>query len=64
MDRWDAAMGTSDAMWACIDDLARLGGFRGLESLPSDMLIHATATGKVAAASAQQLARSITAESS
>lgn len=33
MDRWDAAMGNSDAMWACVDDFARLGGFRGLEAL-------------------------------
>lgn len=33
MDRWDAAMGNSDAMWACIDAFARLGGFRGAEAV-------------------------------
>jgi hypothetical protein len=32
MDRWDAAMGNSDAMWDCVDAFARLGGFRGLEA--------------------------------
>jgi hypothetical protein len=32
MDRWDAAMGNSDAMWACVDAFAQLGGFRGLEA--------------------------------
>lgn len=33
MDRWDAAMGNSDAMWDCVDAFARLGGFHGLEAL-------------------------------
>jgi hypothetical protein len=33
MDRWDAAMGNNDATWACIDAVAKLGGFRGLEAL-------------------------------
>lgn len=32
MDRWDVAMGNSDAMWACVDAFAQLGGFRGLEA--------------------------------
>lgn len=32
MDRWDAAMGNSDAMWDCVDAFARLGGFRGLQA--------------------------------
>lgn len=33
LDRWDAAMGNSDAMWACIDDFARLGGYRGYQKV-------------------------------
>ncbi len=33
MDRWDAALGNSDATWACVDAVAKLGGFRGLEAL-------------------------------
>jgi hypothetical protein len=32
MDRWDAAMGNSDAMWACIEAFARVGGFRSSEA--------------------------------
>jgi hypothetical protein len=29
MDRWDASLGTSDAVWDTIEEIARLGGFRG-----------------------------------
>ena len=36
MDRWDAAMGNSNAMWSCVDAFAQLGGFRGLEALLSE----------------------------
>ena len=32
MDRWDAAMGTSGAMWDCIEAFARQGGFHGMEA--------------------------------
>lgn len=32
MDRWDAAMGNSDAMWDCIEAFARQGGFHGMEA--------------------------------
>lgn len=32
MDRWDRAMGNNDAMWSCIEAIARLGGFRGPEA--------------------------------
>ena len=33
MDRWDRALGNNDAMWSCIEAIARLGGFRGLEAV-------------------------------
>jgi hypothetical protein len=29
MDRWDACLGDSDAMWDCLESIARRGGFRG-----------------------------------
>jgi len=29
MDRWDACLGKSDAMWDCLERIARRGGFRG-----------------------------------
>ena len=32
MDRWDAAMGTGDARWDCIEAFARQGGFHGMEA--------------------------------
>lgn len=32
VDRWDAALGDNDAVWACIDTIARMGGFRGVEA--------------------------------
>lgn len=32
MDRWDAAMSNSDAMWDCIEAFARPGGFSGMQA--------------------------------
>jgi hypothetical protein len=32
MDRWDAALGNSNAIWSCIEAIARRGGFRGAEA--------------------------------
>jgi hypothetical protein len=32
MDRWDAASGDNDAMWDCMEAIARLGGFRSAEA--------------------------------
>lgn len=29
MDRWDAAMGNSDAIWACMETIAHQGGWKG-----------------------------------
>jgi hypothetical protein len=29
MDRWDAVLGNSDAMWSCLEAIAVRGGFRG-----------------------------------
>lgn len=33
LDRWDAAAGDNDAMWECIDDFWRLGGFRSSQAV-------------------------------
>lgn len=38
MDRFDAAMGNSNAMWACLDAFAALGGFRGTQSALSEVI--------------------------
>jgi hypothetical protein len=32
MDSWDRCMGNSDAMWDCIEMIARRGGFKGPEA--------------------------------
>ncbi|MHB1432655.1 MAG: hypothetical protein ACYCVZ_11135 [Streptosporangiaceae bacterium] len=32
MDLWDASLGSSDAVWNCIESIARQGGFRGGEA--------------------------------
>ncbi len=32
MDRWDASLGDSDAVWNCIESIARQGGFQGGEA--------------------------------
>jgi hypothetical protein len=32
MGQWDASMGNSDAMWDCMELIARRGGFRGAEA--------------------------------
>lgn len=32
MDRWDASMGNSNAMWDCLEAIGRRGGFRGAEA--------------------------------
>ena len=31
LDRWQAAAGNSDAIWDCVDEFWRLGGFRGAQ---------------------------------
>ena len=36
LDRFEAAMGNSDAIWTCLEDFAKLGGFPGLEWLLGD----------------------------
>ena len=33
LDRWDAATGNSNAIWDCVDEFWRLGGFRGSEAV-------------------------------
>lgn len=33
MDRWEASLGDSDAVWACLEAIAHQGGFHGLETL-------------------------------
>lgn len=33
IDRFEAAMGNSDAMWDCVDAFWRLGGFRGAQAV-------------------------------
>jgi hypothetical protein len=33
LDRWDAAQGSNDAMWNCVDDFWRLGGYRGAQAV-------------------------------
>jgi len=32
MDRWDRSLGNNDAVWACLETIARSGGFRGAEA--------------------------------
>jgi len=32
MDHWDASMGNSDAVWDCIEAIARRGGFKGSQA--------------------------------
>ena len=31
LDRWDASTGNSDAIWECVDEFWRLGGFRSAQ---------------------------------
>lgn len=33
MDQWDASLGNSDAIWDCLEVIARRGGFKGQEAL-------------------------------
>lgn len=33
MDRWDASLGDSDAMWNCLEAIGRRGGYGGAESM-------------------------------
>lgn len=38
MNRWDASMGNSDAMWDCLEAIGRRGGYRGAEGMLHESL--------------------------
>jgi len=38
MDQWDSSIGNSDAVWNCIEAIARRGGFRGSEAMMKEVM--------------------------